>query len=86
MLHRTRHLCVRQRTPVINAIRAHLAEFGIVAPVGRKGVEELLRKFLEFAVAFGAIWASGDGRPRWPPLPLDPEKMSVRCFEGGTDD
>jgi transposase len=27
---------------VINAIRAHLAEFGIVAPVGRKGVEELL--------------------------------------------
>jgi transposase len=27
---------------VINAIRAHLAEFGIVAPVGRNGVEELL--------------------------------------------
>ncbi len=42
MLHRTRHLFVRQQTAVINAIRAHLAEFGIVAPVGRKGVEELL--------------------------------------------
>jgi transposase len=27
---------------VINAIRAHLAEFGIVAPAGRRGVEELL--------------------------------------------
>jgi transposase len=27
---------------VINAIRAHMAEFGIVAPVGRKGVEQLL--------------------------------------------
>jgi transposase len=27
---------------VINVIRAHLAEFGIVAPVGRKGVEALL--------------------------------------------
>jgi hypothetical protein len=27
---------------VIDAIRAHLAEFGIVAPVGRQGVEELL--------------------------------------------
>ena len=27
---------------MINVIRAHLAEFGIVAPVGRKGVEELL--------------------------------------------
>jgi transposase len=39
MLHRTRHLFIRQQTAVINAIRAHLAEFGIVAPVGRKGVE-----------------------------------------------
>jgi transposase len=28
---------------VINAIRAHLAEFGVIAPVGRKGIEELLR-------------------------------------------
>jgi transposase len=27
---------------VINAIRAHLAEFGITAPVGRRGLEELL--------------------------------------------
>src|SRR5262249_44132363 len=26
----------------INAIRAHLTEFGIVAPVGRRGVEQLL--------------------------------------------
>jgi transposase len=42
MLHRTRHLFIRQQTSVINAIRAHLAEFGIVAPVGRKGVEHLL--------------------------------------------
>ena len=42
MLHRTRHLFIRQQTSVINAIRAHLAEFGIVAPVGRKGVEQLL--------------------------------------------
>ena len=42
MLHRTRHLLIRQQTAVINAIRAHLAEFGIVAPVGRHGVEELL--------------------------------------------
>jgi transposase len=42
MLHRTRQLFIRQQTSVINAIRAHLAEFGIVAPVGRKGVDELL--------------------------------------------
>jgi transposase len=42
MLHRTRHLFIRQQTAVINAIRAHLAEFGIVAPVGRHGIEQLL--------------------------------------------
>jgi len=42
VLHRTRHLLIRQQTSVINAIRAHFAEFGIVAPVGRRGVEELL--------------------------------------------
>jgi len=42
MLHRSRHLFIRQQTAVINAIRAHLGEFGIVAPVGRNGVEDLL--------------------------------------------
>jgi len=42
VLHRTRHLFIRQQTSVINSIRAHLAEFGIVAPVGRRGVEQLL--------------------------------------------
>jgi transposase len=43
MLHRTRHLFVRQRTTLINALRAHLAEFGIVAGVGRHGLEKLLQ-------------------------------------------
>jgi transposase len=42
VLHRTRHLFIRQQTSVINAIRAHLAEFGIVASVGRNGVDQLL--------------------------------------------
>jgi transposase len=42
VLHRTRHLFIRQQTSVINAIRAHLAEFGVIAPVGRNGVEQLL--------------------------------------------
>ena len=43
MLHRTRQLFVRQRTSLINALRAHLAEFGIVAGVGRNGLERLLQ-------------------------------------------
>jgi transposase len=42
MQHRTRDLMMRQRTQVINALRAHLAEFGIVAAQGDKGVKELL--------------------------------------------
>src|SRR5215470_16170072 len=42
MLHRARHLFIRQQTAVINSIRAYLAEFGIVAPVGRRGVDRLL--------------------------------------------
>ena len=42
MLHRTRHLFIRQQTAMIDPIRAHLAEFGVVASVGRRGVDELL--------------------------------------------
>lgn len=42
MLHRTRMLFIRQRTMTINAVRAHLAEFGIVAGIGRNGLLELL--------------------------------------------
>ncbi len=43
MLHRIRHLFVRQRTTLINALRGHLAELGIVAGVGRNGLERLLK-------------------------------------------
>jgi transposase len=42
MQHRTRDLLMRQRTQSINALRAHLAELGIVAAKGDKGVKELL--------------------------------------------
>ena len=34
MLHKVRDLLVRQRTMLINALRGHLAEFGIVAAQG----------------------------------------------------
>ena len=43
MLHRARDLLMRQRTQLINALRAHMAELGIVAAQGREGVKELLR-------------------------------------------
>jgi transposase len=42
MQHRARDLLMRQRTQLINALRAHLAEFGIAAAQGREGIKELL--------------------------------------------
>ena len=42
MLHRTRDLLVRQRTQLINAMRAHLAELGLVAAQGREGLQTLI--------------------------------------------
>ena len=40
--HRTRSILTRQRTQLSNAIRGHMAEFGLVAPVGRNGLEILI--------------------------------------------
>ena len=47
MLHRTRDLLIRQRTQLINALRAHLAELGLVAAKGREGVHQLVRVVTE---------------------------------------
>src|SRR5262249_56771443 len=42
LLHRGREQLVRQRTMLVNALRAHLAEFGIVAAQGLRNVSELI--------------------------------------------
>ena len=42
MLHKTRELLVKQRTMSVNALRGHLAEFGLVAAKGIERVDELL--------------------------------------------
>jgi transposase len=42
MLHRARDLLVRQRTQLINAVRGHLAEFGIVEPQGAWNLPRVL--------------------------------------------
>ena len=42
MLHRMREQLLKQRTATINALRAHLAEFGIVAAQRRTGLRALL--------------------------------------------
>ena len=46
MVHRTRSLLIRQRTMLVNALRGHLTELGIVAPVGIERVGELVDRVL----------------------------------------
>lgn len=43
MLHKTRDLLVQQRTGLINALRAHLAEYGIISSKGPGGVTALVK-------------------------------------------
>src|SRR6476661_1020059 len=47
MLHRTRDLLIRQRTQLINALRAHLAELGLVAAKGHEGLRQLVMAVTE---------------------------------------
>jgi len=42
MQHRTRDLLLRQRTQLINALRGHMGELGMVAAQGREGLKTLL--------------------------------------------
>ena len=42
LLHRAREQLVRQRTMLVNSLRAHLAEFGIVAAQGLRNVAQLI--------------------------------------------
>ena len=42
VLHRTRALLIKHRTRMANAIRAHLAEFGITESIGRMGLYRLI--------------------------------------------
>ena len=44
VLHRSRDLLMRQRTMILNAIRAQLAEFGIITAQGPRRVAELVRR------------------------------------------
>jgi transposase len=50
VLHRTRELLVRQRTMTANALRGHLAEFGIVAAQGAAGLRKLMTRLGEMAL------------------------------------
>ena len=47
VLHRTRLMLMRQRTRLANAIRGHMAEYGIVAPSGREGLQRLIEMIVD---------------------------------------
>jgi transposase len=61
MLHKTRDLLVRQRTALINALRGHMGELGIVAPQGARKVPGLV----------GALRAAGEEVPELARRALD---------------
>lgn len=42
MMHRARQLLIRQRTMIVNALRAHIAELGMVSPQGITGANKLI--------------------------------------------
>ena len=69
IVHRTRHLLIRQRTQIINALRGHLAEFGIVAAKGARRVKDLIRIMAE------------DDNDRLPPFARDYLAVMVRQLE-----
>jgi transposase len=64
MLHRSRELLVGQRTALVNALRGHLAELGIVTAKGIHRVADLLAELL------------GTENEKVPPL----ARASLRCL------
>jgi len=74
MLHRVRALLMRQRTMAVNALRGHLAEFGIVSGQGAKNLRELIERIL----------AEGPDRlefPRLARIALDPLIMQLNDLQ-----
>ena len=41
-MYRVRKILTRQRTQISNALRTHVAEFGIISAIGRRGLERLI--------------------------------------------
>jgi transposase len=84
MLHRTRALLVAQRTALICALRSHMAEFGIVAPVGPRNVAPLLAILADEADGRLTALARAALRPlarRMTMLKLEIERLDRRLLD-----
>ena len=77
MLHKTRDQMVKQRTMDVNALRGHLAEFGLVAPKGIQHVDELLA----LARAEGALPEEARGAVEILALQIQQADRSVVALE-----
>jgi len=76
MLHRTRSLIVRQRTMAANALRAHLAEFGLVANPGVHNLMKLIAR----------VFDEADPDPAVPMMARKALSVFVRRLEGLDDE
>ena len=74
MLFRTRDLLVRQRTQTINALRGHLAEFGVIAPQGPAHVSRLASALEDPCSGYRSRSAS------WPAFCLSRLLVSTRRY------
>lgn len=87
VLHRGRELLVRQRTMAANALRAAFAEFGVVAPQGRRGLHSLLAQLpAPAAVPEAAHPALVSLARHWRALDADIQALERRIVEAVRDD
>lgn len=77
MLHKTCDLLVRQRTMLVNALRGHLGEYGVVAPQGLAGVKAVLEALREDDEYLPAPLA---GRP-WEALQINLNNLVQRSSD-----
>jgi transposase len=86
VLHRTRHLLSRQRTMAGNALRGALAEFGIVAAPGVKGLRELVAGLAEAPIPEAARAALSLLAVQWENLDSAVAKLEGQIVRALRDD
>jgi transposase len=87
VLHRSRALLVRQRTMVANHLRAMLAEYGVVAPQGIKGLRRLIAELPETsAVPACAVEALMMQARHWQALDADILALEGRIVAAARSD
>ena len=91
MAYRTRDLLVRQRTQTINALRAHLAEYGVVAPAGVAHVGRLAAALEagdsglpEAVTALGSMLVAQIAALSWQIEKLEKELRQRACVDDTT--